>query len=376
MTCAHVILSLDLTRRLEIEEVRREHPIRIVGPDDFSSRPAGAIDPEAVLRDPRFGLYCFDLPNDAALFVEVDDPVAVDLAPFYYQAQVEHAVGLVSMPLGVFHRLAALIPDPPKGLILVHSVGRCGSTLLSKVLQAVPSIHSLSEPDDLTQLLKHRSSDRLGELLRSSVKWRGKPRAGNPADQLAIKTRSEVIAMADELGNCFPNARHLFLYRDAVSWMRSIYRGWPTDRDVYDDEANRKMAEGWARTIPLIEEYRREDKPLNAVQIRLMAWIMCMEAYLRLEQIAVPTLSIRFEDLVASPAAVLERIFEFCDIGNVDWAPIEDVLSRDSQAGTIYDRESRRENTRELSEELLRDVRELVATRPLLGPESGLVAIV
>ena len=359
------------TRRLVIKETNRQHPIHVVGPGDFTSAAGAAIEPDEVLRNPNISLYCFDPENDAAIFVESADQGAVDRAPFYYQAQVEHATGLVSMPLDVFHRVAEQIPEPSKGLIFVHSVGRCGSTLLSKALAAIPSVHSLSEPDDLTQMVNLRAADGsidawVSRLIVSSVRWRCKPRAGPPAEQVAVKTRSEVLVLADLLGPPFRHSKHLFLYRDAVSWMGSIFRGWPPDRDPYEEDLNRKMEDSWARTIPLVREYVSLDPPMNAAEIRILAWIACMEGYLGLRAMGVPIVAARFDDLVAQPIPILRGLFDFCQINEVDWGAIGEVLGRDSQAGTVFDREERRKLDRELSEDLIQDVKDMVATRPML----------
>jgi len=357
------------TRRFSIKETCRANPIHVVKPADFVTEPADEIEPESLVNDPRFTLYCFDPENQAALFVESNDPAAVDKAAFYYQGQVDHAVGLVSMPLEAFHRVALEIPKPPKGVIFIHSVGRCGSTLVSKVLEAVPAVHSLSEPDDLTQLVNLSNTggftnEWVRECLASSLRWRGKPRFGPSADFLAIKSRSEVMVLADSLGDLFPEAKHFFLYRNALSWMGTLFRGFPADRDVYDEELNRKVEDGWAKTIPLVTELRRPDKPMNPVQVRVLAWITCMEGYLKLRQMDIPTCAARFEDITADPKAVLEPFFQFCGIDDVDWSAMEEVLSRDSQAGTIYDRDLRRQYTRELTEDLRQDIRSLIASRP------------
>ena len=363
--------SISVTRRLEIKHTNRDHPIWIVKPTDFTCEPGPEIEPERVLQDPAFSLYCFDPENDTALFVESDDPAAVDRAPFYYQSQVEHAVGLVAMPLDVFHRVAEGIPSPPRGLIFVHSVGRCGSTLLSKALEAVSSVHSLSEPDDLTQMVevrvaKDHSDAWLRKLVTSSVKWRCKPRNGSAADFVAIKMRSEVMILADVLGAAFPTSKHFFLYRDGVSWMQSVYRGWPMGADVHDEARNREMEESWARSIPLVHEYRQPDSAMNPVQIRILAWISCMEAYLGLAEMGIPLCAARFEDLTRDPRSILEQFFTFCDISDVDWGAIQEVLGRDSQAGTIFDREERRKRGQELPAESIQDVISMIASRPLL----------
>lgn len=366
------------TFRRTIQEKRREHPVAGVKPEDFATERGPEIDPLEVLRDPRFTLYCFDRKAGAALFVECEDPEEIDRAAFYYQAQAEAAIGLVEMPLETFHRIAAEIPPPPRGLIFVHSVGRCGSTLLSKVLESVPGVQSLSEPDDLTQLVHWRAGDgasdeELHPLITSSTRWRGKPRFGTPAERVAIKTRSEVLVLADLIGTSFPQAKHFFLYRDAVAWMRTLFRGWPLDRDVYDEALNRKMEEGWSRTLPIFREYRRPEAALNPIQIRILAWITCMEGYLDLLDMGIPICAARFEDLTSDPLDIIQRLFAFCDIEGVDWEEIRGVLSRDSQAGTVYDREQRYKQNRVLPPELEQDLRNVIATRPRLRTPNVIV---
>src|SRR5258708_6972713 len=90
-----------VTRRLVIKEAKRDHPIQIVKPTDFVGEPGDPIDPQVVLSDPTMTLYCFDRERGCALFVQCDDQMSVDSAAFYYQAQFQNAVGLVSMPLAV-----------------------------------------------------------------------------------------------------------------------------------------------------------------------------------------------------------------------------------------------------------------------------------
>lgn len=359
------------TRLYEIQEVLRPHPVRIVAPTDFAMTPTGEIKPENLLQDPGFSLYCLDAASDAVLFVYNPNPSVVESAPFYYQAQANSATRVASMPIAVFLALADGIPDPPQGLVFIHSVGRCGSTLVSKALKAVGGVRSLSEPDDLTQLSVLRragtvSDEWLRSYIRASIKWRNKPGIGQPADVLAIKTRSEVMAVADLIGPLYPTSKHLFLYREAISWMQSVFRNFPADRDIYDAESNAEMEAAWLRILPIVGEYRREGEPMNPAQIRMLAWVTCMEAYLWLYSTGIPLCALRFEDLVAHPVPALELVFGFCDITNVEWRAIHEVLEQDSQAGTIFDREDRKKRRMELPPELAEDVRQLIATRPTL----------
>ena len=105
---------------------------------------------------------------------------------------------------------------------------------------------------------------------------------------------------------------------------------------------------------------------MNPVQIRCLAWIACMEAYLNFPELGVPACAARFEDLTTEPVSILGQFFSFCGIETIDWAAIHEVLGRDSQAGTMFDREERRKNGRELTDDLVQFVLDMVADRPLL----------
>jgi hypothetical protein len=359
------------TRRLNIKENNRQHPIPVVAPTDFTTEPAEEIDPESVLNDPKFTLYCFDPDNDRALFVESSDPVAVEQKPFYYQGQAEYAVGMVGMPMETFHRIAERIPYPEKGLVWVHSVGSCGSTLISKALDAIPEVYSLSEPDDLTHMCKLRvgkvvDEEWLRSAIVSSTKWRCKPRVGPPAKRVAIKTRSEVSVLADLIGELYPLAKHVFLYREGIAWMQSWFSGYPPDLDMADPIVNREREEIWAKMLPLVGEYIREECAMNPIQVRMLSWITSMESQPVLLQMGVPLCTVRFEDLTADPAAMVRKVVNFCGICVSDWAAIHEVLGRDSREGSIFGREERKKLSRELTPEFVQDIRDIVATRPLL----------
>ncbi|HEY0868339.1 MAG TPA: sulfotransferase [Fimbriimonas sp.] len=361
----------DSTQRRLVESLRRERPIALARPEDFALGEPAHIDPRRVLEDPSYSLYCFDPASGAALFVEMDDAGAAEHAAFYYQAQAERAVAVVSMPMETFHRLALEIPEPPRGVVIVHSVGRCGSTLLSKVLQALPEVMSLSEPDEFTQLAHLRGDGTMGDdevrsLLESSVRWRCKPRAGQPAAMVAIKTRAEVLAIADLMSVSFRGHKHLFLYCDALAWIRTTARNWPPEISVYDEQRNREWQDQWSTLLPIL----RTMPPLNRAETRIVGWIVGMEGYLALRDAGLEILAIRYEDLVACPRKTLGEAIEFCGLPVTDWRAIDEVLGRDSQAGTMFDREERRKLAFDFTPDLEQNVRDLIAARPaLLRPD-------
>ena len=364
-----------LIPRDKVVEVNRTHPVAGVRPTDFVCEPDGEVGFEQLIADPRFSLYCFDSASNEAVFVELSDPAAADAAPFYYQTQAEQARAVLRVPLETFHEAADRIAKAPERMILIHSVGRCGSTLVSKVFASQPSVYSLSEPDDLTQLVQLHVGDGI-ELdwiranLSSAIKWRWKPRTGAPAQHLAIKTRSEVLVLADLIADCFPSSKHLFVYRDAIDWSKSVYQAWPADRDVYDPETCRKIQQSWSNTLPIVGDYLRQGVALNAMETRVQAWITCTEAYLSLREHGLAAFGLRYEDLNAHPADVLPEMLERCGVGHIDWEAVETVLSQDSQAGTVFDRAERKKNVRNLSDQMVVDVKRCIAARPkLLAPD-------
>ena len=98
-------------------------------------------------------LYCLDFENRQAVFVETPPEYNLSRAPFLYQAQYELASRLVQIPFETLHRLAAEVVIDPTRLILIYSVGRCGSTLVSHAFNALEGVESISEPDVFTQML-------------------------------------------------------------------------------------------------------------------------------------------------------------------------------------------------------------------------------
>jgi hypothetical protein len=228
---------------------------------------------------------------------------------------------------------------------------------------------SLSEPDEPTQLgiIATAGHDRreVSRLLLSSIFWRAKP-ANLPFDRLAIKYRSEVLVLADLFADLFPSDRHVFQYRDALSWMGSIVRGWPSDFPMDDAKANEELALRWSSSIPLVGEYLRQGYRLKPVEIRMLAWVECMERYLDLAAHNLDSVSLRFEDLAQDPEPVLRKLFHHLAIEAADWEQVRSILARDSQAGTSYARELRKGTSRTLTPNLERDVLSLLATRPRL----------
>ena len=105
-------------------------------------------------------LYCLNHASRQAIFAELPPGIDLASAPFYYQAQFDHAQRLVAVPYAEFHQLAETIPLDLSRLILIHNIGRCGSTLLSSAFNQLDGVISFSEPDVFANFVALRHEDR------------------------------------------------------------------------------------------------------------------------------------------------------------------------------------------------------------------------
>jgi hypothetical protein len=230
----HVPTQRRLRRPVRVLEIRkrRRKPDAIwpVDPRDFVVADAGGIEAHVILERPNISLYCLDSLNRRALFVETNDVDALTDAPFLYQAQAANARRLIAVPYAMLPDLAAQVRIDPARLVLIHSTGRCGSTLASRALHAAPGVISLSEPDALTQLASLRvlgtcQDDELFALARDCVLLQCAPyvRSKQPTI-IALKLRSFATVLAAQLQRAFPEARTIFMYREATAYISSAAR--------------------------------------------------------------------------------------------------------------------------------------------------------
>ena len=363
---------------LEIVSRHRPSSIGLVEPADFTTSAGGPVDAAHALR-PEVSLYCLDLPNRRALFVETGTDIDLAAAPFYYQAQFEHARRLIAVPYDEFHRLAAARDDPGGRLVLLYSTGRCGSTLLSRAFGQAPGVVSLSEPDVLTQIVGLRptdgSADREVEALAAaSVRLLCKPNAAHTRAETrwVIKFRSMGIEVADLLHRAFPAARSLFLYRDAEAVVESSLRAYqapPKAPDLATPEGRELVHRyvSWLRAGPARQMLRvlgaatraagRRDWPVlrrlaqglvqslrgaepSKEQLCAVLWVSAVSRYLELHRAGAIPVAFRYEDMVAKPRETLEAIFRHAGLPTESaGAACDAVMGRDSQEGSPLSRE-------------------------------------
>jgi len=363
---------------LDITARKRQNPAGVADPSDFEFGEGQAIDPKVVVTNPLISLYCLDHTNQRALFVETAPGVDLSQAPFFYQAQYENSVNLISVPYETLHHLADNISLDSRQLILVYSVGRTGSTLVGSALNAIEGITGFSEPDVFTQLVTLREWDGSNEaeistLVKNCMKIQCKPteQTSNPR-AWAIKFRSFSIELGDLLYKHFPDSKNIFLYRHAETYMTSIMRAFGEDENNLEF---RLVIQRWLSTlVPSIAKHVREGGlVLSFSSMVTLSWLAVMERYMELHKKGMPGIAFRFEDLKAAPRETIQKIIEYCEFSDANMEAIYSVLGRDSQAGSALSQEKLGQKKSELSDAHRADLLQALQAHPTIKSPNFIV---
>ena len=237
-----------------------EYPVRscigkhafISGPRDFDLAPGRIVDASRMF-EPDVSPYCFDLADRTLLCVSTPD---ISDATFFYQAQRQHARSVIKVPFDA-------LPEGRGAPALIFSIGRCGSTLLVRALQAA-GVRTVSEPDFFTQAACQQPPD---ASLRPVI-------AG--ATQLlpysVIKLRLECNNAPLLIAGAFDSPRIMFILRNPVDWAASLRRlsrnsldlGWAVGQLGRSLLALDELTRNYAVRICYYEEFRALDPGIIA----------------------------------------------------------------------------------------------------------------
>lgn len=171
---------------------------------------------------PAFLPYCIDRGSELMCLAEVD-ALQEDARPFLYMAQRDFAQQVALVPLRSLARLQAPDSLARATPVLVFSIGRCGSTLLSRLLDAA-FLKSYSEPDvfDQAALLGRLEGGGDGRTRDLALAYAlGRFEAHAQGRRVALKFRSRSLGYFSDYDAAFPQARHVFVFRRVADWARS-----------------------------------------------------------------------------------------------------------------------------------------------------------
>ncbi|MBB5873561.1 hypothetical protein F4553_006995 [Allocatelliglobosispora scoriae] len=317
-----------MAQRLALVDKTKPYPLAVASPTDFRWSGEIEVDPQLVVTDPGYSLYCLDHDNRRALFTRTGTDLS--RVPFLFQTQYADATDLVALSYAELHALRT--PAEPSGVFL-YSTGRCGSTLVAAALAECGGLTGLSEPDVLTQLVmlgRRIGEPELRELARSCVRVlaRGRP--------VVIKPRSFVVELGSLLHDEFPHFASVFLYREPQAWGESAARAFDGyDPALVSDPGG--VQDRLGVLMPLLAERRRRlRRLLTAEEVLASMWVSHVEHAMALRHRGVDLFTTSYEEIAADPQVVLSALFQHCGLPAP--ADLDEILARDSQSGTPLSR--------------------------------------
>jgi hypothetical protein len=345
---------------------------------DFTLQGAETASPTSVLHNPALSLYCLDNERREAIFVELPASVRLTDAAFVHMRQYEEAVRVFALPYSDFLRLAAELPAVDR-FIMVYNTGRCGSTLLSHAFNRLAGVASLSEPDEPVgfvhfQRRRAMPPEEMRTLFDASIRFLFRQPDNSMPTVCALKLRSESIQLAGLIEANFPHAKNLFLYRDAVGWVGSMYRIFmrlqlPERQTTSElrDKFDRMYGLDADRLLPHLGEI---GAGVSTVEFLTLLWLGVVETYIAATERGLPVTALRYEDLTQRPQAVLEKVFELCDLNDADARGALAAYEKDSQAGTLLARARVGEEHWQLSAEQVETIEAILARHPAIKEPS------
>jgi hypothetical protein len=310
---------------------------------DFVRADAENVPAGRVLEEPGWSPYCVDPEARELLFVRMPAGVELADAAFYHLSQYRNAEALIAIPLDKVASLARELPDPRT--ILIFSMGRCGTTLVSHALNGADSVYSLSEP----AVFEHRPLRALAEsfdvpaLLGDMTRLLFAARTRPAADTLAVKFRSQALFVAELFWQALPHASYVFMYRDAVSWGESFLQfivdvGVPLPLDEAGRDFHWMMMSADGPIADMGRFIDLDERPIDTAKILAPGWTIHVEQYLRLRERGIPFLALRYNELTQDRAGELARLFAHCGVPADGISSGLTAFDEDSQKGTSIER--------------------------------------
>jgi hypothetical protein len=305
-----------------------------------------------LIEEPGWTPYCLDDENQRVLFVYTPARLDLSQAAFVYSAQFEQAQRALVVPYTALNAVTATLKAPDT-MIFVYSIGRCGSTLMSRILNQINGMYSLSEPDIFTGLSYLRKTDpsrdrELTQILHACSLLLSQRSNGIRPSMVALKFRSHGIGLADLLYKAFPNGHNIFMYRQAQSWAQSVFR-FLQRLNFANDLSPTEAVSLWHRLTGEEADYVEPYIDLQAETVSFSdllapAWTSYFDRYMLQVERGVPFYPLRYEDLNDHRGSPLQAMFDYCDLPSAAVEQAMQGFETDSQAGTDIARDIRADN--------------------------------
>ncbi|MDO5632149.1 MAG: hypothetical protein Q4G22_09960 [Paracoccus sp. (in: a-proteobacteria)] len=316
------------TRRMVLSP--QGQPYQMAGARSFALAPDAEVIETAL--GEHHSLHHIDLDRARVCWVDAGRKISDREGAFFYQEQRRNAQSVLFAPFDDAVQLDAPLARRP---VLFFSIGRCGSTLISKIAHTC-GLTTWSEPDSFTNLTRARDL----RLSQPQTVARLTHLALSDLDRLSegtafgIKFRAEVTGSMASIIDVAEDAISFFVVRDAVEWARSSRRVFGVDEQ--------KSARRLARMVQAARQAIAAGRDVRILDYRLM---------------------------VSQPEMVAAMICDATGLPYPDAARLQQTMQTDSQQGTTINREASRFDLTEGFDDRFR--KELAAIAPAMDPHDS-----
>ena len=308
------------------------------------------LEPEYVLQNDGCTLMFLDPHKDLAVFTEgkpgqllwhSDTKFRMMLALF------NHPRRLILMPMSVFYKLSATLPDPKEQIIMLGNVARCGSSLLTQIFECTNEVITYNEPPALTTLgarfNKHGDTAEVRQLARCLVRMYARPVkcVPNPRAYL-FKPIGPSFKVSKLIKELYPNTKVFYLYRNLDDVSKSLYKlsfTLPYLRLMYlICRSSGKLVEAIFSTggFPTEGTNRTMD---NDFCCGAFVAIVAANCYLQMHREDSEVRALLFDDILKDKEKSVRVLFKICELPESLVDDAMKAFSRDSQRGSRASRE-------------------------------------
>jgi hypothetical protein len=307
----------------------------------FTLSAGEAVSSQMIVDDIRWMPYCLDAANRRVIFVDVPTEVDLSDAVFAHLDQFHHAQRVLSVPYESLEALSAQVSQP-QNLIFIFNLARAGTTLVHRMLNQVDGVWCLSEADiysDISTLERSEPGDQeILYLIRHCTPLSFRP--PHAKQTLALKFRSQALRVADLFHRVYPQAKCIFLYRDALSWGNSFYK-FVQRLDATalfdDDETVKYLWAGFALQADVSRLEAFIGRPVERVGLEEFfpgMYAIHIEKYMETFRQGVPYYAIRYNELDRDREAVTAKLLEHCGLPQESLPQVMRAFEHDAQEGT------------------------------------------
>ncbi|XP_035692981.1 uncharacterized protein LOC118427348 [Branchiostoma floridae] len=210
------------------------------------------------VRGNEFSVYSIDWEQDVLVLIRPVDGVDLKAHPFFREAQRRKAAEILCVPLELLQDVASAVADQVAHVqeVFIFMAARCGSTLVTRLVEATSVAQAVSEPDVFSvinmTLLRLKRSYQHGQSppkhKRPSVLLNEESTIGflrnvvtllnynlltsdpRHRDVIFYKFKPDVILLADLMARAFPSAKTVFMYRNGLDAFESLTRAFLKNR--------------------------------------------------------------------------------------------------------------------------------------------------